>query len=133
MCARILAHAVTKSIDGLSSLSQISKGFSLNWDFKTLTVSANTFVHLLIDHGSISNFLTSVSSSFSVSPPWDAASSQESGTGGFRVFHRFAKQIQILMINIYSYFHNNYDELRDEILVFQLNIHLKQNTTLNAL
>lgn len=89
MCALMFVQAVTKSIAGLKSLSH-TRNFPVNSALRADIVCANTLEHLLIDHTCISVFLMSVSSSNSASPPWEAASDQESGTGGWRVFHRFS-------------------------------------------
>lgn len=91
MCALIFAHAVTKFIAGLSSLSQTRNDFSANSDLRMDTVSENTLAHLAISHTFISVLLMSCSSSLSASPPCDAASSQDNGVGGFLVFHRFSE------------------------------------------
>lgn len=92
MCERILAHAATKSIPSLSSLSQTKNDLSLSSFFKAATESAKTFAHWLKERTCISRdfWFSVVLFAESVA---EIAWSQERGLGGFRVFHKVSTNI----------------------------------------
>lgn len=90
----MLAQAVTKSKAGLSSLSQTRKLLSASCFFKVFMLDANTLAHLLNDHTCMSVTFTLSSAMIPSSALCKAASSQESGLGGFLFFHKFSVDIE---------------------------------------